>query len=814
MIDNDDARTGYTKEALRKGFLDQLNYSQAVSLKFSHGTDKYIALANAVRDRIVDRLFATKNKHEKDQVKSISYFSFEFLMGRALESNMLNLGIYDKVMEFLKEDGIDWKEFDTAAVDSGLGNGGLGRLAACFLDSLATLEIPSYGYGLRYKYGFFKQEIRNGYQVETADDWLKQINPWEIRRNDISVMVEFGGRVARNKKGRCFWVETTKLMAVPYDTPIIGYGGNIANTLRLWEARSPVQFNLEAFNKGEYYDSLDQKAQAESLTSVLYPNDAIMSGKELRFRQQYFFVSASLQDIFRRFKTMNLPIDSFPEKVAIQLNDTHPSIAVAELMRLLVDEEQVEWNRAWDITVKTFGYTNHTLMPEALETWPVEFFERHLPRHLEIIYGINHFFLQMVSGHYPGDGEKLSRLSLIQEGEQRRIRMAHLAILGSHSVNGVAEIHSRLVKEKLVPEFYALFPDRFNNKTNGITQRRWLLKANRPLAELITQAIGDKWITDLTELRRLDNLGGDAAFLEKLAQVKRQGKVTLSNYCIENYGFGFDPDSLMDVQVKRIHEYKRQLLNILHIIALYERVRAGEDIPPRTFVFAGKAAPAYEMAKLIIKLVNNISQVINGDRDVRNLIKVFFLPNYNVSLAELIFPASDISEQISTAGTEASGTSNMKFMLNGALTMGTLDGANIEIMEEAGKENMFIFGLTAEEVEDLRRHYDPHEYFLEFPEIKQVIDLISGGYFSISEPGIFNPIVDTLSSHDYYMHIADLPSYIEAQKRASEKYKKPAEWYRASLANIAHSGKFSSDRTIAEYAREIWNIKPCHVDKP
>ena len=803
---------GNTKEDLKRSFYEHLKYTMAVSLENSDGTDKYIALAMTIRDRIIERWFDTKKTYEEVKPKTINYFSFEFLMGRAMSNNMINLGISKEIDAMLEEEGITWEDIKSAMVDSGLGNGGLGRLAACFLDSLATMEIPAYGYGLRYKYGFFKQAIENGYQVEEADDWLRFKNPWEIMRNDIQLTVQFGGRVARNKRGRCFWVDTNDIIGIPYDTPIVGYGGNTVNTLRLWDSKSVEQFDYQAFNQGDYYNSVDEEVLAETLTKVLYPNDSIFSGKQLRFRQQFFFVSASLQDIFRRFKKYGMPMTEFPKKMAVQLNDTHPAIAVAELMRLLVDIEELDWDTAWDITNKTLGYTNHTLMPEALETWPVSMFEKFLPRHLEIIYQINHFFLQKVTGLYPGDMGKLSNLSLIGEGGEKHIRMAPLAILGSHSVNGVAELHSKLVKEKLVPDFYAMFPERFNNKTNGITQRRWLLKSNQLLSELITDAVGPEWITDLSRLKKLEKFSTDSSFLGKLEEVKKANKIDFSNFCYSEYGYRLDPDSIFDVHVKRIHEYKRQLLNILHIINLYNRVRAGEKIQPRTFFFSGKAAPGYEAAKLVIKLINNVSQVINGDKSIGGMINVFFLPNYSVSLAERIFPAAELSEQISTAGTEASGTGNMKFMLNGALTIGTLDGANIEILEEAGKDNMFIFGMTSEEVEQRRYNYNPREYLAD-ESIAEIFTLLQSGYFNISEPDIFDMLVNNLLNYDYYMHIADLKSYIDVQKSVGEKYADRGAWMKSSLLNIANSGKFSSDRTIAEYARDIWDIKACHVKK-
>ncbi|MCP4750179.1 MAG: glycogen/starch/alpha-glucan phosphorylase [Proteobacteria bacterium] len=810
MSVKDNSRTGLSVESLKQGFLDHLRYSQAVTLKAAQSTDKYLALALMARDRIIEKWFDTKKDFLDSKSKSVNYFSFEFLMGRSMSNNMINLGIKNNVDRMLEEVGVKWEEIDSATVDSGLGNGGLGRLAACFLDSLATLGMPAYGYGLRYRYGFFKQNIVNGYQVEEADDWLKFKNPWEIRRNDIMVAVQFGGRVARNKKGKCFWVDTNDIIGIPYDRPIVGYGGETVNTLRLWDSRSAEQFDFQEFNQGNYYNSVDEDVLAETLTKVLYPNDAIYSGKELRFKQQFFFVSSSLQDILRRFRRLNEPIENLGNFMAIQLNDTHPAIAVVELMRMLVDIEELDWDAAWDITRNCLAFTNHTLMPEALESWPVSMFEKFLPRHLEIVYHINHFFLQRVTGLYPGDLGKLSRLSLIDESGEKRVRMAALAILGSHSVNGVAELHSKLLREKLVSDFYDLFPERFNNKTNGITQRRWLLKANQPLAALITEAIGDQWITRLDHLKALESYADDSAFLEKLGAVKRKGKEELANHCDREFGFRIDPDSLFDIQVKRIHEYKRQLLNVLHIIALYNRIRSGEVVQPRTFLFAGKAAPGYEMAKTIIKLINNVGRLINGDRSAREMIRIFFLPNYSVSLAEKIFPAAELSEQISTAGTEASGTSNMKFMLNGALTMGTLDGANIEIKEEAGEENMFIFGMKADEVEQLRPTFNPKEYIENFPEVADVVRLLTSGYFNISEQGIFDALIGNITEHDYYMNLADLPSYLEAQRKAEEKYADREAWQRSSLYNIANSGKFSSDRTIRQYAEEIWNLKTGH----
>jgi starch phosphorylase len=799
------------REELKKSYLSHLKYDLTVSPDQCDYTDKYIALAYTVRDLLIDRWFETRKADKAKNGKTVNYFSFEFLMGRALSNNMINLGIDEDILAILPDLDIEWDKLQDAMTDSGLGNGGLGRLAACFLDSLATMNYPAYGYGLRYKYGFFMQEIQNGYQVEEADDWLRNGFPWEVKRYDRGVVVKFGGRVAKNRAGRSFWVETHDVIGVPFDVPIVGYGGERVNTLRLWDARSVETFDFQDFNQGNYYSSVDDRVKAETLTMVLYPNDEINEGVELRFKQQYFFVCCSLQDIFRRFKLMNLPWDQFPEKMAVQLNDTHPAIAVTELLRVLIDLEKLDWDQAWEITNKTLGYTNHTLMPEALETWSVDLFERLLPRHLELIYKINHFFMQEVAGLYPGDFDKMERMSLIDDNGSKRVRMANLAILGSHSVNGVAALHSQLIKENLVPDFYHMFPEKFNNKTNGITQRRWLRKANLPLSNLITSAIGDKWIINLEELKKLERFKNDSSFLDQLALVKKAGKDELARHCQRQFGITLPVDTLFDVQVKRIHEYKRQLLNILHVISLYNRIRQGEETVPRTVIFSGKAAPGYYMAKLIIKLINSVASVINGDKKVNDRLKVAFLPNYSVSLAEKIFPASDLSEQISTAGTEASGTGNMKFMLNGALTVGTWDGANIEILEEVGQENMFIFGLKASEVADLRNNYVPSDYYHGSNELKQVIDLIHSEYFSISEKGLFKPILEALMNHDHYMHFADFASYTETQKKVEQTYLSRKEWQKASLMNIARSGKFSSDRTIGEYARDIWQLKPVPV---
>ncbi|HUZ18333.1 MAG TPA: glycogen/starch/alpha-glucan phosphorylase, partial [Spirochaetia bacterium] len=676
----------------------------------------------------------------------------------------------------------------------------------------------AYGYGLRYDYGIFRQTIENGFQVEQPDYWLRRGNPWEIERHDVTVPVHFGGRVISNGldgKKQALWTDTQTIMGVAYDMPIVGYGGRTVNTLRLWSTRAATEFDLADFNNGDYVEAVRSKVSAENLTRVLYPNDKLYLGRELRLKQQYLFVACSLHDIIRRFKKSERRWEDFPDLAAVQLNDTHPSLAVPELMRLLVDREGLDWELAWDITVRSLGYTNHTLMPEALEKWPVPMFEKLLPRHLQIIYMINHQFLRKVALSFPGDTERLSRMSLVEEGDGKQIRMANLAIIGTHSTNGVAALHTELLRTRLVPDFAELFPERFNNKTNGITQRRWLLAANPRLSALITEAIGDGWITDFSQIERLKPFADDTQFRASFRSAKRAAKTELSDYLFRQHGWTVDPDSLFDVQVKRIHEYKRQLLNALHIIMLYNRIRNGTqgDFVPRTFLLGGKAAPGYFMAKLIIKLINNIARVVNDDPAVKQTIAVRFLPNYRVSLAERIFPASDLSEQISTAGTEASGTGNMKFMCNGALTIGTLDGANIEIVEAVGRENAFIFGLTADEVSAQKPRYRPTDYLEKNTEIKAAIDLLRAGHFNVGEPGIFDPLLDMLlADGEQYLHLADLESYAKTQAAAAGVYRDHEEWSRRAVLNVAASGRFSTDRTITEYAREVWHVEPCPVE--
>lgn len=811
-------RQGTTPESIQLDYAEQLKYELARDRYTSTKNNRYIALSRAIRDRLIDRWIETQQAHHDDRVKRVYYLSLEFLMGRALGNNVINFKLQDAVEKALDGLGVDWEDLREVEVDAGLGNGGLGRLAACFLDSLATLQIPAMGYGLRYNYGIFRQTIENGYQVEHPDNWLQNGNPWEIARPELRIPVRFEGRIEQwTEAGRVRyrWVDAKPVLGMAYDTPIVGYGGNTVNTLRLWSAFATEDFDFEDFNKGDYIASIAAKTEAENLTKVLYPNDLHYMGKELRLKQQYLFVACSMWDILRRFKHDKEPWSEFPNRVAIQMNDTHPSLAVPELMRLLIDQENLEPEEAWEITVKSLGYTNHTLMPEALEKWPVPMMEKLLPRHLQIIYDINYRFMQKVAISFPGDADKMAKMSLIEESEPKQIRMANLCIVGSHSTNGVAAIHTELLKTRVVPEFAEMFPDRFNSKTNGITQRRWLLKSNPSLAELITNRIGDRWITNLDFLRELEKFADDEDFQTQFRETRRKAKLALIDHVRKETGFILNPDSIFDTQIKRLHEYKRQLMNALHIIILYNRLRKNPDMPwtPQTFLFGAKAAPGYEMAKLIIKLINNIASVVNNDPVIGDRLRVYFLPNYRVSLAEKIIPATDVSEQISTAGTEASGTGNMKFMLNGALTIGTLDGANIEIMEEAGRENMYIFGLDADEAKALSAHYDPFEMYKGNDEIREALDLLFGGHFSVGEGAIFEPIRKSLLEWgDRYLLIADLASYSDAHKKIQEDYRDQKGWTRKSILNVARSGKFSSDRTIMDYARDIWHTPPHPLD--
>lgn len=777
--------------------------------------DTYTALALSIRDRMVRRWLRTQHIYIQQNVKKVYYLSLEYLMGRLLSNALINLNFYDKCKEILKGIGYELEDIIEIEHDMGLGNGGLGRLAACFLDSMATLELPAFGYGIRYEYGIFTQDFENGYQVEKPDNWLSYGNPWEIMRPEHTYRVKFYGHevMTTDKRGRLQfdWVDTEDVLAVAYDIPIPGYRNNTVNNLRLWQAKSTNEFNFTDFNLGNYIKAVEDKNRSENISKVLYPNDNVEAGKELRLMQQYFFVSATLQDIIRKFKINNSDFRDFPNKNAIHLNDTHPAVAIPELMRLLMDEEQLPWDLAWEITSNTFAYTNHTVLTEALEKWPVMMFQRMLPRHLQIIYEINYRFLEGVKWFFNNDIRKIRNMSIIEEEPEKQLRMANLCIIGSYSVNGVAELHTEIIKKKVFKDFYEYQPHKFNCKTNGITQRRWLKRANPPLANLITEAIGSEWVTDLYQLKKLEQFQNDSSFIEQLQLAKRQNKEKLIKYIYDNYGLKTDPDSMFDSQIKRMHEYKRQLLNALNVITMYLYLKDNKnaEFVPRTVIFAGKAAPGYYMSKLVIKLINSMSNVINNDPDTKDKLKVIFLKNYSVTLAELIIPASDLSEQISTAGYEASGTGNMKFQLNGALTIGTLDGANIEIMQEVGEENIFIFGLTADQVFELKNNgYNSYFYYDNNPQLKRVLDLINSDYFCTFEPQIFKPIFDALVYHgDKYCLLADYDSYVNKQKEVSQNFLDKQNWHRKALINIARSGKFSSDRTIRQYADEIWKVK-------
>ena len=805
-------------EAIKGSYLNHLKYTLAKDEFSATDHDRYYALALAIRDRLVDGWIRTSVTYHKTGAKRAYYLSMEYLIGRAMGNNIINLQLDDTVTEAMAELGLSWDFLRDLERDAGLGNGGLGRLAACFLDSLATLQLPGYGYGVRYDYGIFRQAIKDGYQVEEPDNWLRFGNPWEIERPESQFEVHFGGRVIMEEvhgRLRARWLDYETVLGIPFDLPIPGYGNQTVNNLRLWAAKSTEEFNLTFFNTGDYMKAYEAKTLTENITKVLYPNDNIEQGRELRFKQQYFFIACSLHDIIRRFKADGNEIHALPDKVAIQLNDTHPAMAIAELMRILLDDEWLEWDEAWSIVTRVFGYTNHTLMPEALERWSVSLFESILPRHLQIIYEINRRFLREIATRFPGDNDRIARMSLIQEGSHREVRMAYLAVVGSHSINGVAALHSELLKATLFKDFHELWPERFNNKTNGITPRRWLLKANPGLADLITEKIGAGWITDLGQLKKLEAWADDREFQKRVMAIKRENKVRLADLIHSEMGVKVNPDSIFDVQVKRLHEYKRQLLNALGIIHQYFELKANPqmDFTPRTFLFAGKAAPGYFLAKLIIKLINDIAYVINHDPAMRGRLNVVFMPDYRVSLAERIIPAADLSEQISTAGTEASGTGNMKFQLNGALTVGTLDGANVEIRQEVGDDNFFLFGMTVKEVEERRRAgYHPWDIYHANPAIRRTLDAIKNNFFNLDQPGLFQPIWDTLLTNgDYYMVLADFDAYIQAQAEISAAFKDSENWARMCIVNIANSGKFSTDRTIAQYAQEIWDIHPCPV---
>jgi glycogen phosphorylase len=792
-----------------------LVFDRVIDPTVATARERFEAFSRSVRDILAQRWVLTKQTYERENAKRVYYLSLEFLIGRSLANNITNLLLDPVVQHAVKAKGIDWLELIDQEPDAGLGNGGLGRLAACFLDSMATMQLPATGYGLRYEYGMFKQSIVNGWQKENPDNWLRSGDPWEVARPFEKVEVKLN--CSFKLRGGNFQVipgRPSNLIGIPYDRPVVGYGGKTINTLRLWAAAAPDYFDFQEFGTGDFVGALGETLEAESLTRVLYPDDSTTAGQGLRFVQEYFLVACSLADLVRRFERFNTDWDKLPEKVAIQLNDTHPSLAVAELMRILLDDAHLGWDKAWDLTKKSLAYTNHTLLPEALEKWPAAWFEILIPRHLEIVYEINRRLLDEVRARFPGDDGRVERVSLVEEGNQRKIRMANLAIVGSHSTNGVAAVHSKLLRTTTVKDLAEMFPERFSNKTNGVTPRRWLLGANPELASAITQVIGDRWITDLSQLTKLKPLAEDHNAREVFLVAKHSAKVRFANWLKSTSGQTVDPDSIFDCQVKRIHEYKRQLLNALRIVVIYNRLRENPDIEmvPRTFFFAGKAAPAYRLAKLIIKFINNLAATIDGDPAVRGRLKIVFLPEYNVSLLERLLPASDVSNQISTAGYEASGTSNMKFMMNGALTVGTRDGATIEMAEEAGEENFFLFGLTVEQVENSRGWYNPHWHYEHEPETRAALDLIFSDHFSRNEPGVFAPLRDTLLTQgDHYMHLADLTSYCQAHERLGALYADPDAWAHKALLNVASSGKFSSDRTIAEYASEIWRAEPCPV---
>ena len=790
-----------------------LLFDNAIEVAAAAPRDQFEAVARSVRDILSQRWVLTEKTYDQQNAKRVYYLSMEFLIGRSLANNITNLLLSPLVQEAVQNKKLDWIELLEQEPDAGLGNGGLGRLAACFVESAATLAIPAMGYGLRYEYGIFKQTIRDGWQHEAPDNWLRRQDPWEVARPNERVEIglncsfEVHGGSLRAIAGR-----PSSLIGIPFDRPVVGYGGKTINTLRLWAAAAPDFFDFQAFSGGDFVAALAETLSAESLTRVLYPDDSTSMGQGLRFVQEYFLVASSLADLVRRFRRGNTAWSAFPEKAAIQLNDTHPAMAVPELMRILLDDAHLGWDEAWDITTRALAYTNHTLLPEALEKWPLGWFEILQPRLLEIIYEINRRLLDDVRSRFPGDDGRVQRVSLVEETGARKIRMANLAIAGSHSTNGVAAIHSELLRQTTVKDLADVFPERFNNKTNGVTPRRWLLLANPALARTITEAIGDRWITDLSQLERLKPLAADTGFRDAFLKSKREAKLQFSDWLRWTAGLTVDPDTIFDSHVKRIHEYKRQLLNALRIVVLYNRLRANPELEmhPRTFFFSGKAAPAYHFAKLIIKFINNLAGTLDGDPAVRGRLKVMFLPDYCVSLAERLIPASDVSNQISTAGYEASGTSNMKFMMNGALTVGTRDGATIEMAEEAGEENFFLFGLTAEQVLDSRGWYNPWWHYENEPETRAALDLIMSGHFSRNEPGAFDPLRDTLlTKGDFYLHLADLTSYVQAQEQLGALFSDRRGWANKAILNIASSGKFSSDRTIAEYAADIWKVQPC-----
>ncbi|MDP7438504.1 MAG: glycogen/starch/alpha-glucan phosphorylase [SAR324 cluster bacterium] len=809
------------RDGLLESMANHIEFSQCKNRYTAEDFDIFRSFALSIRDRLVEFWNDTQQTYHRKKCKQVYYLSLEYLIGRSLKNNLLNLGISDAGEDAIRKIGYDLEEIQELEHDAGLGNGGLGRLAACFLESMATLELPAHGYGIRYEFGIFKQQFENGAQVEAPDNWLEEGYPWEIPRWEVVYPVHFFGQVKEiiNKKGKSkrAWVETEEVLAMAYDVPIAGYGNHTVNNLRLWSAKPSKSFDFQLFNSGDYIQAVEETQRSGTISKVLYPNDQGFSGKELRLKQQYFFVAASLQDIIRRFKTHSENFESFPEHVAIQLNDTHPSIAIPELMRIFVDEEDLEWNEAWSITTRVFAYTNHTVLPEALERWSVDLMGRLLPRHLEIIFEINDLFLESVKKQLPDDADLLRRISFIEENDHKQIRMPYLSIVGSHTINGVAELHTELLKTTVFKDFYKLFPERFQNKTNGITPRLWLRNVNPELSKIITAKIGDGWITELQQLRQLEAFADEPEFQQSWRSVKRLKKEQLAYWLKQNGGISIDPESLFDVQIKRIHEYKRQLLNILHVIFLYNQMLEHPELPfvPRTFLFGGKAAPGYYMAKLIINLANDVARVVNHDPAMHGRLKVVFVPNYNVSVAEKMIPATDISQHISTAGTEASGTGNMKFILNGALILGTMDGANIEIAEEVGAENIFTFGMSSDEVSSLAKSgYNPRVSYQHNPGLREALSMINTGYFNRDKPHLYNDLYNSLVFEDKYMLLEDFASYVECQQRVIKTWQDPDKWTRMSILNTAASGKFSSDRTIAEYAKDIWELEPVTVELP
>ena len=807
------------RDGLIESIANHIEFSQCKNRYTAEDFDIYRSFALSIRDRLVEFWNDTQQTYQKKQCKQVYFFSLEYLIGRSLKNNLLNLGIMNAGGDAIRKIGYDLEELQELEHDAGLGNGGLGRLAACFLESMATLQLPAHGYGIRYEFGIFKQQFENGAQVEAPDNWLEEGYPWEIPRMEIVYPVHFFGHLKDkiNEKGESkrLWVETEEVMAMAYDVPIAGFGNHTVNNLRLWSAKPSKSFDFQLFNSGDYIQAVEETQRSGMISKVLYPNDQGFSGKELRLKQQYFFVAASLQDIIQSFKKHSETFESFPEHVAIQLNDTHPSIAIPELMRILIDEEDLGWDEAWDITTRVFAYTNHTVLPEALESWSVDLMGRLLPRHLEIIYEINDIFLEDVKKQFPDDADLLRRISFIEENDHKQIRMPYLSIVGSHTINGVAVLHTELLKTTVFKDFYKLFPERFQNKTNGITPRLWLRNANPELSELITEKIGDGWITELQQLRKQEPFAVDPEFQDSWRTVKRLKKEQLAKWLKQTSGVVIDPVSLFDVQIKRIHEYKRQLLNILHVVFLYNKMLEHPEFPfvPRTILLGGKAAPGYYMAKLIINLANDVAHLVNNDPAMKDRLKVVFVPNYNVSVAEKLIPATDISQHISTAGTEASGTGNMKFILNGALILGTMDGANIEIAEEVGAENFFTFGLSSDEINSLAESgYNPRVSYQNNPELREVLSMINTGYFNRDKPHLYNDLYNSLVFEDKYMLLEDFASYVECQQRVMKTWADTEKWTKMSILNTAASGKFSSDRTIAEYAKDIWELEPVTVE--